>query len=97
MNGIGNGPWNKGYEPSGMTRGEHYANSKSWAKGNYLTPYVAQAYNDGYKDAIDRACDTLFSVLPIIVSYYTEDIHEHADRSDFIKAFRKKMEEENNG
>ena len=62
-------------------------------KGLYYTCYV-DGYKQAEKDTIERACDTLFSMLPIIVSYYNEDIHEHADRSDFIKAFRKAMEEE---
>lgn len=55
-------------------------------------------YQKGYEQAeaetIERACDWLFAHLPILVDYYNEDIHENADRSEFIKLFRKQMEEE---
>ena len=44
-----------------------------------------------YEQAVKDACETLFGMLPILVSYYDEDIHEHADRSEFIKAFRERM------
>lgn len=57
-----------------------------------------RAYKEGYEQAeaetIERACDWLFAHLPILVDYYNEDIHENADRSEFIKLFRKQMEEE---
>lgn len=56
------------------------------------------AYTSGYeqaeKDTIKRACKWLFSHLPILVDYYNEDIHEKADRSEFIKLFRKSMDEQ---
>lgn len=56
------------------------------------------AYKQGYEQAeaetIERACDWLFAHLTILVDYYNEDIHENADRSEFIKLFRKQMEEE---
>ena len=59
---------------------------------------VIEACIKGYKQAeaetIERACDWLFAHLPILVDYYNEDIHENADRSEFIKLFRKQMEEE---
>lgn len=55
-------------------------------------------YQKGYEQAeaetIERACDWLFAHLPILVDYYNEDIYEQADRSEFIKLFRKQMEEE---
>lgn len=55
-------------------------------------------YQHGYEQAeaetIERACDWLFAHLPILVDYYNEDIYEQADRSEFIKLFRKQMEEE---
>lgn len=55
-------------------------------------------YQKGYEQAeaetIERACDWLFAHLTILVDYYNEDIHENADRSEFIKLFRKQMEEE---
>lgn len=55
-------------------------------------------YQKGYEEAeaetIERACYWLFAHLPILVDYYNEDIHENADRSEFIKLFRKQIEEE---
>ncbi len=55
-------------------------------------------YQKGYEQAeaetIERACEWLFAHLTILVDYYNEDIHEHADRSEFIKLFRQQMEEE---
>ncbi len=55
-------------------------------------------YQKGYEQAeaetIERACEWLFAHLTILVDYYNEDIHENADRSEFIKLFRKQMEEE---
>lgn len=59
---------------------------------------VIEACINGYEQAeaetIERACDWLFAHLPILVDYYNEDIHENADRSEFINLFRKQMEEE---
>ena len=59
---------------------------------------VIEACIKGYERAeaetIERACDWLFAHLTILVDYYNEDIHENADRSEFIKLFRKQMEEE---
>lgn len=59
---------------------------------------VIEACIEGYEQAeaetIEMACDWLFAHLPILVDYYNEDIHENADRSEFIKLFRKQMEEE---
>lgn len=51
-------------------------------------------YEQAEKDTIERACEWLFSHLPILVDYYDEDIHENADRSEFIKLFRTQMEKE---
>ena len=42
---------------------------------------------------IDNACDYLFAHMTLIVSFYDEDILEYIDRSEFIKKFRKHMEE----
>ena len=53
-----------------------------------------QGYEQAEAETIERACDWLFWHLPILVDYYNEDIHENADRSEFIKLFRKQMEEE---
>ena len=53
-----------------------------------------KGYSQAESDTIERACDWLFAHLTIIVDYYNEDIHENADRSEFIKLFRKQMEEE---
>ena len=55
--------------------------------------FYIRAYEKAEKDTIEQACDWLFSHLPMLVDYYDEDIHEHADRSEFIKSFRKAMEE----
>ena len=66
--------------------------------GYYADTYFREGFINGYEQAesetIERACDWLFAHLPILVDYYNEDIHENADRSDFIKLFRKQMEEE---
>lgn len=51
-------------------------------------------YEQAEAETIERACKWLFAHLTIIVDYYNEDIHENADRSEFIKLFRKQMEEE---
>lgn len=51
-------------------------------------------YEQAEKDIIDCACQWLFSHLPILLDYYDEDIHEKADRSEFIKLFRTQMEEQ---
>ena len=56
--------------------------------------FFSLGYEQAEKDTIERACNWLFSHLPIIVDYYDEDIHEHADRSEFIKSFRIQMEKE---
>ena len=63
--------------------------------GNFCNrlPYT-EGYDQAESDTIERACEWLFAHLPILVDYYNEDIHENADRSDFIKLFRKQMEEE---
>ena len=53
-----------------------------------------ESYLQAEKDSIERACEWLFSHLPILIDYYNEDIHEKADRSEFIKLFRTQMEEE---
>ena len=50
-------------------------------------------YEQAEKETIERACEWLFSHLPILVDYYDEDIHTGADRSEFIKLFRTQMEE----
>lgn len=58
-------------------------------------PQLRRAFINGYeqaeKDVIDLACKWLLLHLPIIVDYYNENILEQADRSDFIKSFRKDM------
>lgn len=52
-----------------------------------------QGYEQAEAETIERACEWLFAHLTILVDYYNEDIHENADRSEFIKLFRKQMEE----
>lgn len=59
-----------------------------------INPAYIAGYEQAEKDTIERACEWLFSHLPILVNYYDEDIHEKADRSEFIKLFRIQMEEE---
>lgn len=51
-----------------------------------------QGYEQAEADTIERACEWLFAHLTILVDCYNEDIHEKADRSEFIKLFRKQME-----
>jgi hypothetical protein len=53
-----------------------------------------KGYEQAEKETIERACEWLFSHLPILVDYYDEDIHTNADRSEFIKLFRTQMEEQ---
>jgi len=70
-------------------------NTKEKSFTHYELMCAAQkGYSQAESDTIERACDWLFAHLPILVDYYNEDIHENADRSDFIKLFRKQMEEE---
>lgn len=68
------------------------------AERRAVTETFKQGYYEGYeraeKDTIERACKWLFSHLPILVDCYNEDIHEKADRSEFIKLFRTQMEEQ---
>lgn len=70
----------------------------SYPKILFVRHTERNAYIKGYEQAeaetIERACDWLFAHLTIIVDCYNEDIHEQADRSEFIKSFRKQMEEE---
>ena len=77
-----------------MTRSEEAAIS---AYPSNVGPSVHGSFIKGYeqaeKETIDRACKWLSSQLPIIVDFYNEDIHDQADRDDFIKSFRKDMEE----
>lgn len=63
-------------------------------KGLSARPIFTQGYKQAEKETIERACNWLFSHLPILVDYYNEDIHTNADRSEFIKLFRTQMEEE---
>ena len=71
-------------------------------KGSGITTYslnkrnelLREGYEQAEKDTIERACEWLFSHLPILVDYYDEDIHTNADRSEFIKLFRTQMEEQ---
>lgn len=73
----------------------HKGASPQWIKA-HLSSFdeFIKGYEQAEKDTIERACETLFAMLPIMVSYYDEDIHEHADRGEFIKQFRMKMEEQ---
>lgn len=52
-----------------------------------------EGYEKAEHDTIEQACKWLSSHLPIIVDFYNEDIRDQADRDDFIKSFRKDMEE----
>ena len=73
-------PWSE----DGMSRKDNTEVIEACVKG----------YEQAEEETIERACDWLFAHLPILVDYYNEDIHENADRSEFIKLFRKQMEEE---
>lgn len=92
-----------------MTRAEQAALKaypEDWVAGYFDNPdevtddneeareYFQQGYEQAEKETIERACEWLFSHLPILVDYYNEDIHEKADRSEFIKLFRMQMEEQ---
>lgn len=55
---------------------------------------VKTVYEQAQQETINRACEWLFSHLPILVDCYNEDIHEKTDRSEFIKLFRTQMEDE---
>lgn len=54
---------------------------------------VIDCYEQAREETISIACKWLDSRLPIIVDYYNENIHEQADRDDFIRAFREYLEE----
>lgn len=56
---------------------------------------VEAAAKQAKEETISLACKWLDSRLPIIVDYYNENIHEQADRDDFIREFREYMEEKN--
>lgn len=73
-------PWSE----DGMSRKDNTEVIEACIKG----------YEQAEEETIERACDWLFAHLTIIVDYYNDDIHENADRSEFIKLFRKQMEEE---
>ncbi len=73
-------PWSE----DGMSRKDNTEVIEACIKG----------YEQAEEETIERACEWLFAHLPILVDYYNEDIHENADRSEFIKLFRKQMEEE---
>ena len=83
-----------------MTRAEEKAREyeDSLDYYHYTSDNPSVAYKAGYEwaeaETIERACEWLFAHLTIIVDYYNEDIHENADRSEFIKLFRKQMEDE---
>ena len=62
--------------------------------GSDIEQAAMEGYEQAEKDTIERACKWLFSHLPILVDYYNEDIHENADRGEFIKLFRTQMEDE---
>lgn len=64
------------------------------AKQGHLRGAYIHGYEQAEAETIEKACDWLFAHLPILVDYYNEDIYEQADRSEFIKLFRKQMEEE---
>jgi hypothetical protein len=71
---------------------------ESYPKTLFVRHTERNAFTKGYeqaeKDTIERACEWLFSHLPILVDYYNEDIHTNADRSEFIKLFRTQMDDE---
>lgn len=73
-------------------RAHEYAKKASLCPGEFDARL--ESYLQAEKDSIERACEWLFSHLPILIDYYNEDIHEKADRSEFIKLFRTQMEEE---
>lgn len=88
-----------------MSKRAEKAALKSYPQSRKFTQSQRIIFNDmrdgfkfGYEQAeaetIERACKWLFAHLPILVDYYNEDIYEQADRSEFIKLFRKQMEEE---
>ena len=72
-------PWSE----DGMSRKDNTEVIEACIKG----------YEEAESDTIERACCWLFEHLPILVDCYNEDIYEQADRSEFIKSFRKQMEE----
>lgn len=75
-----------------MTRAEEAA-SKAYGGVPQLRQAFLHGYEQSEKETIECACKWMFSHLPIIVDYYNENIHEQADRDDFIRRFRKDMEE----
>ena len=53
-----------------------------------------EAYEQAEKDIAERACNVLNSMLPIKVLYNCASFCGGIYSDDFIKAFRKKLEEE---
>lgn len=54
---------------------------------------IIDGYEQAKEETISIACKWLDTHLPIIVDYYNENIHEQADRDDFIRAFREYIED----
>ena len=79
----------KAYDAYPLNESNRYNNEWNAKRVGYQ-----KGYEQAEEETIERACDWLFAHLPILVDYYNEDIHENADRSEFIKLFRKQMEEE---
>lgn len=90
-------------QPSIPSDLDEAAHSYAWKKQEHHIDFDGDEYLDygprysAFKagaETIERACKWLFAHLPILVDYYNEDIHENADKSEFIKLFRKQIEEE---
>ena len=54
---------------------------------------IADAYEQGYKDAIEKACNLLKTMINEI-EYYSDDNTPHFDKDEFIKEIRNIMEEQ---
>ena len=70
--------------------------SKHLPDGGYNYDKLGTAiymFKEGYEEAINEACEWLFGHLGLFVTYFDEEFVEEIDRSDFIKNFRKAMEE----
>lgn len=60
----------------------------------WLTPDHARSVAQiAREETIEKACNYLFSHMGLFVTFFDDDIVEDIERSEFIKKFRKAMED----
>lgn len=50
-------------------------------------------FKNAREEVIEKACNYLFSHMGLFVTFFDDDIVEDIERSEFIKKFRKEMED----